>query len=226
MNFPDQLLPPAILWVSALCALPLLARAAVKAPWRQLNQDNLLNVWLGMCVAVMVLWSIKTGVKPGLNFHLLGATLMTLMFGARLALVGLAVVLCGVTLAGHAGWSSFGINLLLTAALPVFASHLLFTLADRKLPNHLFIYIFIDAFAGSALAIVLTGATASLVLAWSGVYGGSYLTANYLPYYILIGWSEAMMTGMVVTLMAAFRPQWLMTFDDDRYLRNKPRNDR
>ena len=31
--------------------------------------------------------------------------------------------------------------------------------------------------------------------------------------------SEAVLTGMAVTLMAAYRPSWLVTFDDQRYLK-------
>lgn len=223
MNFPDQFLPAIVSWPASALALLALGYAAYRAPWRSLGKDALLHVWLGMCVGLMLLWSIKAGIKPGLNFHLLGATLLTLMFGPWLALAGLALVLVGVTLAGHAGWESFGANLLLMAALPVLASHAVYTLADRRLPNHLFVYIFVDGFACAGVAILLTGATATLLLALSGVYAGSYLTSNFLPYYILMGWSEALLTGMAITLMTAFRPAWLSTFDDIRYLGHKPR---
>jgi uncharacterized membrane protein len=170
----------------------------------------------------MGIWSIKTGIRPGLNFHLLGATLLTLMFGARLAMVGLAVVLLGVTLAGMAGWTALGVNWLITGMLPVTLSYLLYATADRKLPNHLFVYIFVSAFIGAGLVVFLTGLVTTLMLALSGTYARTYLTQNYLPYYILIGWSEAMLTGMAVTLMAAFRPAWLSTFSDVRYLKTKP----
>lgn len=221
MNFPDHFLPSAVAWVSIAVTVLLFGYATLRAPWRRLGQDELLHVWLGMCVALMALWSIKTGIKPGLSFHLLGATLLTLMFGPWLALVGLALVLAGVTLAGHAGWDSYAANLLLMAALPILFSHALYTFIDRKLPNHLFVYIFVDAFAGAAAAIVLSGLAASLLLALCGIYASAYLTENYLPYYILMGWSEAMLTGMAITLMTAFRPAWLATFDDARYLKRK-----
>jgi uncharacterized membrane protein len=35
-----------------------------------------------------------------------------------------------------------------------------------------------------------------------------------------MGWSEAMLTGMAVSLMAVYRPAWVSTFDDARYLQN------
>jgi uncharacterized membrane protein len=218
MNFPDQFLPTIVAWPSAALAALAVGYAIHRAPWGRLGQGRLMHVWLGMCVALMAVWSIKAGIKPGLNFHLLGATLLTLMFGPWLALTGLAVVLAAVTLAGHAGWGSFGVNLLLMAVLPVGASHVIYALADRRLPNHLFIYIFIDAFASAGGTMLLSGMAATLLLALCGIYAGTYLTENFLPYYILMGWSEALLTGMAVTLMTAFRPDWLATFDDARYL--------
>ncbi len=222
MNFPDTLFPEMLRWGSILLTLLLLAMLIWRAPWKKLVHDNVLNVWLGVCVGLMLLWSIKTGIRPGLNFHLLGATVMTLMFGARLAMLGLAVVLLGVTLAGAAGWGAFGINWLLMAGLPVSLSYLLYAVVDRKLPNHLFVYIFLNAFLGAGLVVFLTGAASTTLLYWVDAYPGVYLTRNYLPYFILMAWSEALLTGMAVTLMTAFRPSWLVTFSDVRYLKTKP----
>ena len=220
MNFSDHLLPPALNWSANLLALLLVLIAARRAPWQRLRDEGQLNLWLGMCVGLMGLWSIKTGIKPGLDLHLLGATLMALMFGPHLALIGFCVVLAGVTLAGMAGPTSFSANLLLMAALPVAFSHLLHTLSERRLPNHLFVYILLDAFLCSAVAILLSGLAATLLLSLGGVYRWQYLSAQYLPFYVLLGWSEAMLTGMAVTLMAAYRPWWLGTFSDASYLQS------
>lgn len=222
MNYPDPLLPESLLWASDLLALLLLVVAAWSAPWKRLTRDNVLNVWFGMCVGLMLLWSIKTGIRPGLNFHLLGATVMTLMFGARLALLGLAVVLLGVTVAGGAGWGALGINWMLMAVLPVGLSYLMYLVVDRKLPNHLFVYIFLNAFLGAGLVVFLTGGASVALLHGVEAYPGDYLVRNYLPYFILMAWSEALLTGMAVTLMTAFRPAWLATFSDVRYLKTKP----
>jgi uncharacterized membrane protein len=222
MDFPDQLLPASVVWATNMLAWALLIYAAWSAPWRRLIRAEMLNVWLGMCVGLMLLWSIRIGIRPGLNFHLLGATLLTLMFGARLAIVCLAVVVVSITLAGAAGWSALGANWLLTDVLPVTLSYLLYATVDRKLPNHLFVYIFVNAFIGAGLAVFLIGLVTTLLLVLCGVYASDYLFEYYLPYFILMGWSEAMLTGMAVTLMTAFRPAWLSTFSDVRYLKTKP----
>ena len=112
----------------------------------------------------MVLVGSRPGIKPGLNFHLLGATAMTLMFGPQLALLGLSIVLTAVTLAGMTGWQGYGWNALVMGALPVAVSYGIYWLADRKLPNHLFVYIFLNAFFGGALAMAVTGLGGTLLL--------------------------------------------------------------
>lgn len=219
MNFPDHLLPTAWLWPGwGLFALAFFW-AVRTAPWSRLKDAGRLNLWLGACVLLMAVWSIKTGIKPGLNFHLLGATAMTLMFGPQLALIGLAIVLAAVTLAGMSGWQAFGWNALCMGILPVAVSYGMYWLADRKLPNHLFVYIFLNAFLGGALAMATAGLGGTLLLRLSGVYLAAYLYNEYLPYFILMAWSEAVTTGMAMTMMVVYQPQWVCTFDDKRYLK-------
>ncbi len=221
MNLTENLLPFGWLLASFLGFAPILARAATSAPWRRLKDSTQLNVFLGACVALMVVWSIKAGIRPGLNLHLLGATALTLMFGPALAILGLCLVLLAVTAAGTGAWSAFAANALLMAVLPVLVSHALYRVVDRRLPNHFFVYVFINAFAGGALSMVATGLAATWLLAATHAYTLQYLYAQYLPYYILMAWSEALSTGMIVTLMVVYRPQWVATFDDARYIRNK-----
>jgi uncharacterized membrane protein len=221
MNFPDFLLPVNLLWAANVLMAVVLGYALRTACWRHLQSDGLLHVFFGSIVTLMLIWSVRAGIRPGLDFHLLGGTLLALMFGWRLALCGLAVTLLGVTLFSMAGWQSLGINFLLMAALPVAFSYTLYYWVDRKLPNHLFIYIFICGFAGAGIAITLCGVLATFILSEGGAYTRQYLVQNYFPYYIFMAWSEALLTGMAVTLMAAFRPEWLVTFSDRRYLNSK-----
>lgn len=222
MNFPDLLLPSYILWPANLLAALLLANCVRRASWRRLGEMRLQHLWLASCVTLMLIWSVKAGIRPGLNFHLLGATLLTLMFGPRLAISALAVVLIGVTLSGASGWASLGLNLLVMAALPVLFSYAIYSQAHHKLPNHVFVYIFLNAFFAAGLAMCLSGLAATIVLAVGSAYRLDYLGSNYLSYFILMGWSEALLTGMATTMMVAFRPEWLVTFSDRRYLNIKP----
>jgi uncharacterized membrane protein len=87
MGLPSELLPAPWLWGSYCLYLPVLWLAVVHAPWGRLRAPAGLHVFLGACVALIALWHLNAGIQAGLNFHLLGATAMTLMFGWRLAVV-------------------------------------------------------------------------------------------------------------------------------------------
>ena len=105
--------------------------------------------------------------------------------------------------------------------MPAAVTHHLYRFIDRKLPNHFFIYVLANGFFGAAVAIGAAALAATAALSLSGAYALPYLLENYTPYFILLAWSEALTTGMGATLMAVYRPEWLETFDDDRYIRNK-----
>lgn len=221
MNLPDNLLAAGWLWAGhGLYALALMYSLRF-APWRRLSRADQLHLWLGSIVTLLVLWNIRTGIQPGLNFHMLGATALTLMFGPELAVIGMSLVLLGTTLAGFSGVWTFSLNALIMGVLPVAISHAVYRMADARLPNHLFVYVFVNGFFGGALAMAATGLAATTLLAVSGAYPASYLYGEYLPFFVLLGWSEALLTGMAVTLMVVYRPAWIVTFDDARYLRNK-----
>ncbi|MBK9956309.1 MAG: energy-coupling factor ABC transporter permease [Rhodocyclaceae bacterium] len=217
MNFPEGLfghgwslwafLPLAIVWLWCLRT----------APWRRLADSRQLNVWLGSVVVLMLVWSMKAGVRPGLNLHLLGATALTLMFGRQLAILGLSVVMAAVTLNGAAGWEPYALNVLVTAVFPSVAAHALLRVVERYLPANFFCYIFCAAFFGAAIAVVATGLLASLVLWLAGVYTAEMLVNDYLPYYALLGFAEAWLNGAAITLMVVYYPDWVGSFDDQRY---------
>ncbi len=190
---------------------------ALRARWRMLTSPSNLNVFLGASVAVLGLWLIKTGIKPGLDFHLLGATTLTLMFGPWFALLSLALVCAAQTL--HSGeFNAYPANLLIMGTVPVSVSWLLYRLTDTRLPNHLFIYIFLNGFLGAALAMAATGLSATLFAAMASSYSLPYLLEEYLPFYLLMAWAEGLSTGMIITLLVIYRPDWVSTFDDRRYL--------
>lgn len=221
MNFPEHLLSD--LWLqSAWGGLVLVWLWCVKsAPWRRLADSLQQNVWLGCTVVLALLWSLKAGVRPGLNFHLLGATVATYMFGRPLAIIGLSLVLAIVTYNSHLSWLAYGLNALVTIVWPVCVSHLILKLVERWLPPNFFIYIFVACFFGAAATVILTGVLATLVLLAAGAYGADYLFSQYLPYFILMGFSEAFLTGMSMTIMVVYQPDWVSSFDDERYLTNK-----
>jgi uncharacterized membrane protein len=169
----------------------------------------------------MVLWSIRAGVRPGLGFHLLGASACTLMFGLRLAFLAMTLVAFGAALSGSLDLWSMPVNALVMGAVPIAVTLVMLRLVERWLPSHFFVYVFAAAFFGPALAMLATGLAATLLLGLSGVYPFEYLLSEYLPWFLLMAWAEAFTTGAAITLMVVYRPGWVVTFDDNRYLRNK-----
>lgn len=221
MNFPDALFPQS--W--ALGAfLPLLAAwlwCVTTAPWKRLADSGQLHVWLGTVVMLVLVWSMKAGVKPGLDLHLLGATLFTLMFGRQLAIVGLSLVLAGVTLngelQGHSGWLAYGLNGLVLAVFPPLLADAIRRGVERFLPPNFFVYVFASAFFGAAATVTATGLLASALLWLADVYPASVMMDDYLPYYVLLGFAEAWLNGALVTLMVVYLPRWVGSFDDRRF---------
>jgi len=206
-----------VLWLLLALLAVLMWR---KAAWTMLKSPANLNIFLGATVALLGLWLIDAGVRPGLSFHLLGATALTLMFRPWFAILSIALVIAGMTL--HNGqFDAYPANLLLMGVLPVSASWAIYRLVDKRMPNHMFIYIFINCFFGAAIAIALVGVASTLFNAASGVYRLDYLLDNYLPFYMLMAWAEAFATGMIMTLLVVYRPEWVSTFDDKRYLQSK-----
>jgi uncharacterized membrane protein len=221
VNLPDTLLGEGWYWVAWAAWLPLFARSLFKAPWSLLKESELLNVWLGMIVLLTLIWSLKAGVKPGLSLHLLGATVFTLSFGPHLAFIGLSLVLFGISLNREAGFLAYALNALLMAGVGVLLSQAIHRMVFRLLPRHFFVYIFANGFFGAALTVFGVGLVAAIVLAIAGAYEWAYLASEYLPYFLLLGFSEAWLSGMLMTLFVIYRPNWVATFDDSSYLANK-----
>jgi uncharacterized membrane protein len=221
VNLPDALLGEGWYWAAWAVWLPLFARSLLRAPWALLKESEQLNVWLGMVVLLTLMWSLKAGVKPGLSLHLLGATVFTLSFGPHLAFVGLSLVLLGITLNGEAGYFAFALNALLMAGVGVIISQAVHRLVLRFLPRHFFIYVFINGFLGSFLTVFGVGIAAACLLVVAGAYEWDYLASEYLAYFILLGFAEAWLSGMLMTLFVIYRPDWVVTFDDSSYLANK-----
>jgi uncharacterized membrane protein len=221
VNLPSGLFPQPWLIAAFVGFGLLLAAALAGAPWRRLAGGAQASVWPASLVALALLWSMQAGVQPGLNLHMLGAMAMVLAFGPQIAFIGMSLVLVALTANGSGDWAALGLNALVMAALPCALAWAIFRAADRWLPNHLFVYVFANAFFGSALTLASVGLGAAALLAAAGAYSVEHLTTQYLPYFLLVGFSEAWLSGMVVTLMVVWRPGWVATFDDRRYLWNK-----
>jgi uncharacterized membrane protein len=221
MNLSASLFPTAWHVFMAVLTILILGLAARAAPWKKLQTSSQLNLALGIAVVLMLMWSLKAGVKPGLNLHLLGAMAATLALGAELALFVLGLALTGITLNGAVEWSAWPVNFVLMVAAPIGIASVLHRLIARFLPAHFFVFIFVTSFVGSAITVLLQGFLASGAMAVAGAYTFDFLLAEYLPFFLLLGFAEAWLGGAVMTLLVVYRPDWVAAFDDKRYLLNK-----
>jgi uncharacterized membrane protein len=195
--------------------------AAWRAPWYHLKETASLNILLAIIVAIMVVWMLKAGFVPGLTVHLLGTTLLTLMFGWAFAILGIFLVLVAHAINAGGGWMALPIETLLLGMLPAVISFSFYRLIDTRLPNNFFIYIFLVAFFGAALSAASAVFATSLAQIASGAYTSAQVWHDYTRYALLIMFPEAFITGMLMTLFVAYRPEWVSTFDDSRYLDGK-----
>ncbi|MDR1461956.1 MAG: energy-coupling factor ABC transporter permease [Azoarcus sp.] len=221
MNLPASLFGMAWHGVSLALAVPVLYQVWRRASWARLKDPAQLNLLLGFAVALALAWSMRAGVRPGLNLHLLGTMLAVLCLGPRLALFAMALALTAITLAGAQDWQAWPLNFLLMAFAPVVFAHGIQRYVERHLPEHFFVFIFVVGFAGSAVTVVFHGVLACAVMVFAGAYEPGVLVDDYLPYLLLMGFSEAWLSGTLVTLMVVYRPEWVAAFDDRRYLLNK-----
>ncbi len=221
MNIRFDLLPAPWHWTAAALYGILLLHLVRRAPWARLKDATQLNAWLGTCVMLMVLWSVKTSLLPGVEYHYLGATLLTLMFGWRLAMAGMSLVLAASTLGGAIDPPSYPLNALVTGFVPVGVSHALLKGSERFLPPNFFIYVFLPGYWGAALAMICTVLAGWALLWLGGAYPFHTVADRYFPLLLLLAVPEGMITGMLIALLVVFRPAWVSTFDDDRYLKGR-----
>lgn len=221
MNLDPSLLPNVIAWpLLALFTLVLLP-VVLRAPWGLVRQNRLESVFISAVGCVGLLWSMSAGIRPGLELHLLGSTALTLIFGWRLAIAAGVAALAAVTALGLYAWPAFALNGLLLAVLPVVVSHWVGRQVYGLLPHNFFIYIFLAAFFGAMLAMGSVVLASAALLYGLGAYPYQVLAHDYLVMLPLIMFPEGFITGMVMTMLVVFRPDWVRTFDDRDYIHGK-----
>src|SRR5512140_853048 len=86
-----------------------LAFAIHGAPWRTwLADGERQRLWFASMALLLVVWSMKAGITPGLSVRFLLVTALTLMHGWQLAVLGSTLVLAALCFAGEAAWAAFG----------------------------------------------------------------------------------------------------------------------
>ncbi len=175
------------------------------------------HVFYAGSIAVMMLWLMRTGIQPGLGLHLLGISGLALIAGWRLAFLGALFPLVGVVVLGHEPWQAAGMVAMVMVALPIAVTYGVWRLTERFLPSNLFVYIFVCGFFGSAMAALLAHLAAAGLMLATGATESATITRDYLVYLPLMLFPEALINGGLISVLVAYRPEWLATFNTRRY---------
>ncbi len=186
--------------------------------WARLASGSTIYIWNVTIALVVGLWSLKATLAGGFTFHMLAMTGITLALGAPLALLSSALAtLVFVTI--HSGTlANIGATWVTMALVPIVTTQFVLWASERWLPAHLFVYIFAGAFAGAALSRFMALLASLWLWSLNEERAMGQVFSEYLPYGILLALGEAFLTGMIVTIAVVYKPHWISTFDDKRYL--------
>ena len=218
MDLLSLIFPVSINWFCNLFTLLVSLYVISTISWSKTCHNNVLNIWLTTVFCIGLIWMMRATLQSGLNIHLSGAMLMTLMFGWRLGVLGMSLICVLVSLWGDNMPENLGMTVFINAYISISLCYLFFLIIEALLPRNLYIYLFVTAFFGAIITFSITGTVSALVLVMFNIFPWSVLLNEYLPFYYLMSFAEAFTTCGLITLLIVYRPQWVYTFRDERYL--------
>lgn len=220
MSFAESVLAPWALWSTGAVALAILLWVLALRPWQPLLSDTALqHRWLAATLAVMLMWQLRAQAVDWLTLHLVFTVLMTLVFKAPLALLSNVMINIGMVAIGRNDWALLGANVLVTGVVPALITGTVWRLVDRKLPDNLMVFLFACGFFGAALATLGGGLAAVGLIVMAGTDPEAvYLAQEYARFLPLLMPSEAFITGMLLSVLLVYHPEWVATFNDHRYI--------
>jgi uncharacterized membrane protein len=105
--------------------------------------------------------------------------------------------------------------------VPVLTSYAVLKLTQKYLVDNFFVYIFVVAFFGAGIAVAASRLSSILLLSLVDAYPDAKLIGESLLYLPLFMFPEAFITGMLISVFVVYRPDWVVTFDDERYINGK-----
>lgn len=211
---------PFPLAVAALVAAAALAVALALRPWRSLPPSGPPWPWLAWCALLPLSWAAdRLGAMPAAQ-PLPGACLLMLMAGWPLATLALVPVATAAAWLGDLSAAEALQRALWLGLVPATLALGLGGAVRRWLPHHLFVYILGRGFIATAFANMAAGTLQALAQPLPrGLALEDLLLARWLA-----GWGDAVLTGMIVAIFVAFRPEWLATYADRLYLNDRPKH--
>ncbi|AHE99520.1 energy-coupling factor ABC transporter permease [Thioalkalivibrio paradoxus] len=210
---------PLWLQISAAVVLALLlGRMLREMTWNEIFVPGRIQHFVIAALLMLLIWSLRAQSVDGLAMHFLGVAVVTLVFGWQLAVLMVSLVVVMLAVLGIVDPLQVPLTILLSGALPALAVWGLLGFSERRLPPHMFIYLYVVGFFGGVLSVlVVMGSYAALFglftdVPWELVY------SEYLRYTVLLILPEGVLNGMVITGLVMFRPEWVATYSDARYV--------
>ena len=205
---------PVAAWLDLVLAVGALGLALALRPWRALAGTS--PPWPALaCWALLPMaWSLDAVTQMPVLQPLSGVCLLLLMLGWPLTVLMLAPVVAVMALQTDITWLGAVHRSVWLGLVPATFAVMLGAAVRRWLPQHLFVYILGRGFFATAAAVAGAGLLAAMLY---GVPAHLSL-ADVMLARSLAAWGDAFLTGMLVAIFVAFRPQWLATYSDRMYL--------
>lgn len=168
--------------------------------------------------ALSVLWLIHRDFPMGVSLHFLGIPAATLILGWPRAVISGLIVLLLLTAFQQADWASLGVNGVVMVVVPVVATQLFYQWIEHFKSRNIFMFIFGVGFVGALFSTFMVMTAVVVVLWGSDSFQIPVNWSDYLPYAPLIMMPEAVINGMVVSAITVFKPDWVTTFNQKKYL--------
>ena len=214
-----DLLTPGQLVICALLYAVALLWALMRVRWVELIADTRRHhLFFGSVFALFALWLVRREFDNGLTVHFIGLTAVMLMLDWPLAIVAGSLAQLALCLLGLDDLAALGANGLLRILVPVGITLLLSRALESFQPRNLFLYIFVSGFFAAGLAAAATVLVGMGLLHWSGALQPPASFLELCGYLLLVMFPEGFINGTAVTALIVFHPDWVDTFDTDRYL--------
>ena len=209
-------LPDAWIALAWIVALPLLAVALARVPWRTVADGAAARDWPAAVAVLVGLWSIRAHVGPHLAFHLSGIAALALACGAPPALVGGAVVVAASIAISGADPATGAAVWLAGVALPVAVVTAVRRIAAAWLPHNLFVFVFVVGYFGAAIAYVATGVAGTALAVAVLDTPAAIAFGDWLVVLGTLAFGEALLSGMALAFGVVYRPAWVAAYDQKR----------
>jgi uncharacterized membrane protein len=173
------------------------------------------HAWLGGAVLVAALWTVQVRAGGAPAFGMLGAALYALVFGWARGLLGLAAALVLHTAMHDGSWLNLGLNGVLLAVLPSSLVSTMRRQVERRLPHNPFVFMIGNGMFATLAATALTRLAIVAACLVAAPFHATVTLGEYVTATMLLAWSEALVSGMVLSALVVFLPAVVLTFPRD-----------